>query len=236
MESFSISDIYLDSENKRVVDINPLPENCCNFDCVFCPFGKTSLKTKVRQYFPETTEFINKLDKFFAENKVDKVFINPEGEALYNTELPRIIELIKSYSIKIKILSNGYIFSQDYYFNILKEFEEVIGELVVVNEKDFQKLQNPIDGLTIKNYIENLSEFSKKFEGRFILAVNILKNYNDNPEELEKIKNALNKINPDIIFIETQTEDRFNKNFAVSREKLKEIKNMFSPFPSKIKV
>ena len=236
MKSFSISDIYLDDENKRVVDINPLPENVCNFDCVFCPFGKTDLKTKIKHYFPETESFINKLDKFLEENSVDKVFINPEGEALYNTELSRIIEIIKSYGVSIKILSNGYIFNQTEYFNILKECEEVVGELVVVNNNDFQKLQRPLEDFTIEKYIESMTEFSKNFAGEFIIAVNILKNYNDSPEALEELKKVLNKINPDSIYLETQDEERLKDTFAVSKEKLEEIKNIFSSFPCKIKV
>ena len=227
MKPFSIGNIYLDDENEKTVDINPLPENVCNFACVFCPFGKTDLKTKVRHYFPETESFISELGIFLEKNSVEKIFINPEGEALYNTELPRIIELIKSYEVKIKILSNGYIFNQTEYFNILKECEEVVGELVVVNDKDFQKLQRPIEGFTIQKYIESMTEFSKNFGGKFIIAVNILKSYNDSPEKLKELKKILNKINPDSLYLETQNEERLERTFAVSKEKLEEVENMF---------
>ena len=234
MEAFSISDVYVDIEGDKVIDINPLPKNCCNFDCVFCPFGKTDLKTEIRHHFPGTKDFIKKLDEFLMKNKVDKVFINPEGEALYNTELPIIIELIKSYGANIKILSNGYIFSNAEYFNILKDLDEVIGELVVVNQKDFRKLQRPINGYTIEKYINSMADFSNKFEGKFIISVNILKNYNDSRKDLKEIKKVLKRINPDTIYLETQDEDRFKDQFAVSKEKLNEVKKIFSYFDCKI--
>ncbi|MFW6030298.1 MAG: radical SAM protein [Halanaerobiales bacterium] len=234
MEAFSISDIYVDIDGDKMIDINPLAKNCCNFDCVFCPFGKTDLKTKIRHHFPDTKDLIKRLDKFLMRNKIDKVFINPEGEALYNTELPIIIELIKSYGVSIKILSNGYIFSKTEYFNILKDLDEVVGELVVVNQKDFEKLQDPITGFTIENYINSLTKFGKNFEGKFIITVNILKNYNDSNNQLKEMKNVLKRINPDTIYLETQNEDMFKDHFSVSKDKLKEVKKIFSYFDCRI--
>ncbi len=234
MKDFYISNIYLDNRENKVIDINPLPRNCCNFDCVFCPFGRTDLKTKIRHHFSGTKDFIKKLDEFLMKNEVDKVFINPEGEALYNTELPIILELIKSYGMSIKILSNGYIFSKAEYFNILKDLDEVVGELVVVNQKDFEKLQRPITGFTIEKYINSMADFSNKFEGKFIIAVNILKNYNDSSKDLKEIKKVLKRINPDNIYLETQDEDRFKDRFAVSKDKLYEVKKIFSYFDCKI--
>ena len=224
MEPFSISDIYLDKDQAKVIDINPLSKNCCNFDCVFCPFGKTKIKTKKRHYFSGTENFIKRLKKFLTENEIDKVYINPEGEALYNTELPHIIEIIKSFKVDIKILSNGYIFNQPEYFTILKEFEEVIGELVAVTESEFQKLQRPIANYTLEKYINNMTEFSKKYEGKFTLAVNILKDYNDTPDKIKILKKIIKKIRPNKILLETQDEDRFKDVFAVSDQKLQEIK------------
>ena len=227
MEPFSISDIYKDVNGDRVIDINPLPKNCCNFDCVFCPFGKTKIKTNKRHYFSDSKNFIKRLEKFLVKNEVDKVYINPEGEALYNTELPRIIELIKNNECNIKILSNGYIFNQPEYFILLKEFEEVIGELAAVTEKEFQKLQRPIENYTLENYIDNMSKFSKNYKGKFIIAVNILKNYNDSSHKINKLKKIIKGIDPDKILLETQDDDRLKDTFAVSNQKLQKIKNEF---------
>ena len=225
MESFSISDIYLDKDKNKVVDINPLPENCCNFDCVFCPFGKTEIKTKKRHYFSKTQNFIENLDQFLTKKNIDKIFINPEGEALYNTELARIVEIIKKYEINIKLLSNGYIFNQPEYYNIIKEFEEVVGELAVVTEKNFQKLQRPINKYTLQKYINNLVEFSKKYNGKFILMVNILKGYNDSKEKIKILKRIIKKINTDKILLETPSQDDSMSTLAVSNKRLEMIKD-----------
>lgn len=53
MKPFSIGEVYLNKNNERIRDINPLPENYCSFDCVFCPLGRTKVKTDKTFNFKE---------------------------------------------------------------------------------------------------------------------------------------------------------------------------------------
>jgi wyosine [tRNA(Phe)-imidazoG37] synthetase (radical SAM superfamily) len=90
MEGFSISNVYVEN-GCNVIDINPLPEDYCSFDCVFCPLGRTAVKTDKMFFFKETKEFINRLREVLHNNKVDIVFINPDGELI------DVIRLIKKF-------------------------------------------------------------------------------------------------------------------------------------------
>ena len=40
MGSFSYKELYTENE-KKVLEINVLPEKYCNFDCIFCPIGRS---------------------------------------------------------------------------------------------------------------------------------------------------------------------------------------------------
>lgn len=102
MEQFSIGKIYIDSDGLTTVDINPLPHNFCSFDCVFCPLGRTIVKTDEKFHIAGTVSFINKFKTFLELNDIDVVFINPDGEALASSNIIDIIKLIKSRGIKVR--------------------------------------------------------------------------------------------------------------------------------------
>ena len=50
--NFSYKDVYVE-EGKRVLEINILPEKYCNFDCVFCPIGRSKNKIDVPTEFED---------------------------------------------------------------------------------------------------------------------------------------------------------------------------------------
>lgn len=225
MDCFSISNIY-EKNGLKTVDINPLPVNYCSFDCVFCPLGRTAVKTDKPVYFKETKGFLIKLVNFLKDNRLDLVFINSNGEGLANSEIRDIINVIKDKNIKVKLLSNGYILNNSEYRDIIEMCDEVIGELSLTNEKDFQTLHRPLEGYTLNQYVTNLAEFRKWYKGKFILNISIIKNYSDSNESLEIFKKMIEKISPDEVFFETPDNDRFKGAFQVSKERMAEIERI----------
>lgn len=203
MESFSISNKYIDDLGRIVIDVNPLPEKYCSFDCVFCPLGRTYIKTNKSYIFPETKDFIIKLENILKESKIDMVFINPWGEALANSSLIDIIKIIKIQGVGVRLLSNGYLFNCPEYKEVLNLCDEVIGETAALTEKDFVKLQRPITGFTLEDYISNMEKFNKEYKGKFILDVTFLAKYLEDGEAIEKLKEIVNRIKPKELFMET---------------------------------
>lgn len=228
MKAFSIGEVRLNKNKEKVVDINPLPENYCSFDCVFCPLGRTRVKTDKPFNFKETEVFLDNLEEFIKNKKMDIVFINPNGEAFINSRLLDVINLIKKYNVKVKIISNGYLFNRDEYKNILNNCDEVIGELAVTSEEHFQKIQRPLQGYTFEKYVSNMKSFNKQYNGKFIIDVTILKNYSDSTEDVEKFKEIIKRIKPDEILVQTPGEEKFKKSFGVDKARLKEIENQLN--------
>ena len=91
MKAFSISEIYLNDIGESTIDINPLPKNYCSFDCIFCPLGRTEVKTDKSFNFGETNSFLIKLENILKKFKIQNVFINPNGETLANDNILNII-------------------------------------------------------------------------------------------------------------------------------------------------
>lgn len=222
MGGFSYKDIYIEN-GKRVLEVNILPEKHCNFDCIFCPIGRSYNKVDTQKSFDEMDNSISQLESMIENNDVELVFINSKGEALVNSQIGDVIDLIKSRGVPVRLLSNGYLLGRDEYIEIANRCDEVIGEIKAISEEDFQKIQRPIEGYTLKEYISNMVRFNKQYKGKFILEVTIIKGYNDTEESVNRIKDIIDELSPDKIIIERMNDERFKKKLGVSDERLDEI-------------
>ncbi|AQM59983.1 radical SAM protein [Clostridium baratii] len=225
MEGFNYKDIYIE-DGRRVLEINILPEKHCNFDCIFCPIGRSHNKIDTQKSFAKIESSLIELEKTIESTKTELIFINSKGEALVNDKISDIIDFIKAKGIPVRLLSNGYLLGKDEYREIANKCDEVIGELKVVTEEDFQKVQRPIEGYTLLEYISNMVNFNKQYKGDFIFEITIIKGYNDDDESVQKIKNIIKEIRPKKIIVARMEDEKFKKKLGITDERFEEISNI----------
>lgn len=224
MNNFSYKEVYIE-DGKRVLEVNILPEKHCNFDCIFCPIGRSKNKVDKQKKFENADNSIVELGKIIDDKNPELIFINSMGEALVNDRIEDIIDFIKSKDLAVKLLSNGYILANDEYIDIANKCDEVIGEIKVAKEEHFQKVQRPIDGYTLEQYVENMATFRKQYKGKFIFEITIVKGYNDDDSSIEKTKKMIKKISPDKIEVVRIDDEPFKKKLGIDDKKFKEIKD-----------
>lgn len=224
MSGFSYKDIYIE-DGRRVLEVNILPEKYCNFDCIFCPIGRSQNKVDTQKPFDEMESSLRELERMIEKTKAELIFINSKGEALVNDKIGYIINLIKDKGLPVRLLSNGYLLGRDEYVEIANRCDEVIGEIKTITEEDFQKVQRPINGYTIEEYISNMVSFNKQYKGKFIFEITIIKGYNDNEDSIQKIKNIIKEISPDKIIIARMEDEIFKKKLGITDERFEEISN-----------
>ena len=222
MSNFSYKDVYIE-EGKRVLEVNILPEKYCNFDCIFCPIGRSKNKVDSPISFNEIDVDLNELENKIEETKADLIFINSKGEALINNKIDKIIRFIKNKGLIVRLLSNGYLLGKDEYKKIANDCDEVIGEIKVITEEHFQKIQRPIEGYTLDKYISNMALFNKQYKGKFIFEITIIKGYNDDEKSINELKDIITKINPDKVIVSRIEEEIFKKKLGISDEELQKI-------------
>lgn len=224
MSGFSYKDIYSE-DGKRILEVNILPEKHCNFDCIFCPIGRAQNKVDTQKSFEEMDSSLKELESMIKNTKAELVFINSKGEALVNENIIDIINIIKGKGVPVKLLSNGYILNWPEFKEIANMCEEVIGEIKVASNEDFQKIQRPIEGYTFENHISNMKAFREQYKGKFILEVTILKGYNDDEESIQKLKSVIKEISPNKVIIERLEDEKFKKKLGIPDERFEEISN-----------
>lgn len=220
MGSFSYKDIYVE-DGKRVLEVNILPEKYCNFDCIFCPIGRSYNKVDVPQSFYDMNDSLKELESMIEKNRAELIFINSKGEALLNDKICDIIELIKRKKVSVRLLSNGYLLGKDEYIKVANMCDEVVGEIKTISEEDFQRIQRPIVGYTLDEYISNMILFNRQYRGKFILDVTVIKGYND--KSIDKMKSIIAELSPDKVIVERMNDEKFKKKFSVSDERFEEI-------------
>jgi len=219
---FSYKDLYIE-DGRKVLEVNILPEKYCNFDCVFCPIGRSQHKTDVQRSFPGTDNSIVELENNINALNPDLIFINSKGEALLNDRIDDIIDLIKANGKAVRLFTNGYLLGRSEYMKIANRCDEVVGEIKVLSEEDFQRLQRPIKGYTLAEYISNMAAFRRQYAGRFIFEITIIKGCSDGPGSIEKLKDIIREISPDKIIVAKINDKRFEKKFSITDERLEEI-------------
>lgn len=222
MSGFSYKDVYIEN-GRKVLEINILPEKHCNFDCIFCPIGRSVNKVDTQKSFDNIESSLKELESKIESTEAQLVFINSKGEAFVNDKLEDIIDFIKGKGVAVRLLSNGYLLGRDEYIKIANKCDEVIGEIKVITEEHFQKVQRPIEGYTLEKYISNMVSFNKQYKGKFIFEVTIIKGYNDDNESVQKLKEIIKEISPDETVVVRIDDEIFKKKLGISDERFEEI-------------
>ncbi len=186
--------------------IDLIPKKFCTLDCVYCEVGKTTKLTTERKEYIKTYKILEELDDFMAKNpKPDFITFSGSGEPTLNTAMEQVTLHIKTKypDVPIAVLTNGTLLFDKDVRKALLQADVVLPSLDAATEKAFKKINRPAKDLNIEEYIEGLVSFRKEYKGKIWLEVFILPGYNDDAEDLEALKKAIIRINPDSVQLNT---------------------------------
>ena len=105
--------------------------------------------------------------------------------------------------IPVAVLTNGSLFGDSEVRKELIPANLVLPSLDAATDAAFRKINRPMRNFTIDNYIQGLINFSNESKGEIWLEIFILPGYNDEMENIDALKEALLKIKPDRIQLNT---------------------------------
>jgi len=173
---------------------------------VYCECGATTNLTTERKEYVSYHEIIEELKDYFSKNKKpDYITFSGAGEPTLNIKIGNIINFLKATypDIPIAVLTNGSLLSDGEVRNELLKANLVLPSLDAANSKTFKKIDRPSENLKVEDYIEGLIKFSKEFTGKIWLEIMILPKFNDDLENLNLLKEAILKIKPDKVQLNT---------------------------------
>ena len=215
----------------RSLGIDLVPHKICTYDCIYCQIGKTTDKTLVRKEYVPAGEILEEVRRFLKEeiSAIDHLSLSGSGEPTLNSRIGSIIEEIKANtSIPVAVITNGSLLYEEEVRQDLLQADIVLPSLDAVSREVFDKVNRPLSGFSIDKVIEGLVEFRKVYKGQIWLEILFCKGINDSEEELLKMEKAIERIQPDLIHLNTVVRPPSEKWVVpLDQKEMERIKTFF---------
>jgi len=180
--------------------ISPIPAKYCNYSCIYCQLGRTIKLTNKREEYFKLEDIIKEFNEYLKEElEFDVVTIVGEGEpTLYSRLGELILELKKSTSKPIAVITNGALLYEENLRRELMNADIVLPSLDATDEERFRQINRPYKKIAFDKVLDGIRTFSDSFNGQLWLEMMFIKGMNDDTESLLKMKEILNTIQYDL--------------------------------------
>jgi len=215
----------------RSLGIDLVPHKICTYDCVYCQIGKTTKKTLLRKEYVPVKEVLVEVELFLAKefSAIDHFSLSGSGEPTLHSRIRSIIEEIKKMSsIPVAVLTNGSLLYEEEVREDLLRADILLPSLDAVSSRAFKRINRPHRSISIEKVIEGMVEFRRAYRGQIWLEILFCRGLNDGPDELQKMKEAVERIHPDRIHLNTVVRPPSEQRAVpLSRREMEEIRAFF---------
>jgi wyosine [tRNA(Phe)-imidazoG37] synthetase (radical SAM superfamily) len=212
----------------RSLGVDLVPYKTCSFDCIYCDLGRTTHKTVSRQSYVPLEEIQGELELALSvlDKKPDYITLSGSGEPTLNTKIGGIIQRIKQItSTPIAVLTNSSLLSLDEVRRDLSGADVVLPSLDAITPTLFEYINRPHQSLKIEEIVSGLIQFRKEYRGQIWLEIVFCRGVNDDREEIERLKEAVGRIQPDRVQLNTPTRPPAEDFvFPLTKDQLEEIR------------
>ena len=209
--------------------VEVIPSKTCSFSCVYCQVGKTTVHTDKRAPYVPTEEIFQELENALPDPELHYVTFSGSGEPTLHSELGKIIAKVKSLTdTPVCVITNSSLVSRKDVQKDLARADVVIPSLDSVIDSTFHRINRPVKGITPEKIINGLIKLRKKFTGQLWLEIMLVKGYNDSMEEVARLKEAVDRIAPDRVDLNTVVRPPLLPEAqAIEEQDMKRIAGLF---------
>jgi len=190
----------------RSLGIDLVPHKICTYNCIYCQIGKTTGRTLLRREYVPTDEVLDEVKEFLLKgnSQIDYFSLSGSGEPTLHSKIGRIIQEIKRLSsIPVAVITNGSLLFEEEVRKDLVAADVVLPSLDAASREVFERINRPDQTVSIEKVIEGMVDFRKIYRGKIWLEILLCKGVNDTTGELQKMKEVVKRIQPDLIHLNT---------------------------------
>jgi len=188
----------------RSLGVSPIPPKTCSYTCVYCQLGRTNHLQIERESFYPREDILAEIVARGQETNPDYLTFVGDGEPTLSSDLGWLIDQSsEKLHLPAAVITNGsLLFCEDVRRDLLGA-DVVVPTLDAGNEKVFRAVNRPHGDITFDSMLQGLISFRQEYTGQMWLEVMLVKGLNDTREELTSIRGAIDKIEPDRVYILT---------------------------------
>ncbi len=203
-----------------VLGVNNVKQGVCSYNCIYCQSGKTSCCSVCTNNCLSPYELFvsvkNKIEEIKKMGKkIDYILFAGSGDPAIDSNLSKEIQLLREFDYKIAVFTNSALLWNENIQENLLYADYVSLKIDTVNEGTWLKINRPHERLKYDLILDGIKQFSKKFRGTLTTETMLIKNINDNEDELKQLGNFLNTIKRNASYFMTPIYPPA-ENYAVS--------------------
>ena len=218
--------------------VDLVPYKTCTLDCVYCEVGPTTAPTLEVGEYISTREIIDELDTYMQNpDRLDYITFSGSGEPLLHSGIGTILDHLKRHYPRFKtaLLTNATQLAGPEAAEKLRGLDLILPSLDAASQEVFERINRPRHGIRIDDVIEGLRSFRAETGITMWLELFVLPGYNDSPEELQLLKQALESIDPDRVQLNTLDRPGVCSDLEpASQETLQQIADFLSPLQCEV--
>lgn len=215
----------------RSLGIDLVPLKTCTYNCIYCQLGRTIHQTLERKPYVDGEVVIHQLGEKLAtlSTPPDYITFSGSGEPTLNSQIGWVIEQVnKVTSVPVAVLTNGSLLHLESVREALMGADLVIPSLDAGTPALFRSINRPHPSLSLSQVLRGLQEFRREYSDQIWLELMLCGGFNDEPKEIKRLGEEIEKIGPDRIQLNTVVRPPA-EDFAqpLSPKRLEEICDLF---------
>jgi wyosine [tRNA(Phe)-imidazoG37] synthetase (radical SAM superfamily) len=179
--------------------INNIPPKSCTYSCVYCQVGRTQDMTTKRKEFYRMDKILRAVEEKISKagengEAIDYLTFVPDGEPTLDIHLGREIEMLRTFGIKIAVITNASLAGEESVMDDLCRADWVSVKIEAVSEGIWRKVNRPHRSLNLDNILKGIPKFSNIFRGTLATETMLVHGVNDSEDEIKKIADFISRL------------------------------------------
>ena len=208
--------------------VDLIPAKTCTYDCLYCQVGKTTCIRIDSCPLVPIRDVIQELDQRLERLTPDMITVSGSGEPTLHSEIGQLITHVRaSGDRKVAVITNGSLFWRGEVRKRVLAANRIMPTLTSACEETFRRIHRPHSSITLAMVIRGLKDLRQEYQGELFMETMFLRGINDDPKEVEALKQVLEEISPDRIQLNTVARPPSDGRASpLDRQRLEEIRKL----------
>lgn len=186
--------------------INNIPPKSCSYSCVYCQVGRTPTQRIERRQFYAPEAIASAVTARVLEIQRRRVPLDfltfvADGEPTLDVHLGREIELLRPLGVRIAVISNASLLSNEPVREALNRADWVSLKVDAVREAEWRRIDRPHPKLQLEELLQGMLDFTADFEGILVSETMLIAGLNETEQSIAEIARFLERLQPSTAYL-----------------------------------